>query len=114
MNKTEQQVVLYQVQCLDCDMMYIGETGRKLDIRLKEHKNGGKNIDDTKISGLSSHIKNTGHNIDWENTKVLCKEQNHIKRKFKEGLEIKKCKGRTMNKKEESKIISDIWENVLY
>ena len=114
LNKTEQQGVVYQVQCLDCDMMYIGETGRKLDIRLKEHKNGGKNIDDTKISGLSSHIKNTGHNIDWENTKVLCKEQNHIKRKFKEGLEIKKCKGRTMNKKEESKIISDIWENVLY
>ena len=67
-----------------------------------------------KISGLSNHIKITGLSIDWENTKVLCKEQIHIKRKFKEGLEIKKCKGRTMNKKEESKIISDIWENVLY
>ena len=94
--------------------MYIGETGRKLDIRLKEHKKGGENIDDTKSSGLSSHKKNTGHNIDWKNTKVLFKEQNHIKRKFKEGLEIKKCKGRTMNKKEETKIISDILENVLY
>ena len=112
-NKTEEQGVVCEVYCKDCEKVYIGETGRQLDIRLNEHKKGARNIDDNKISGLSYHIKNTGHNIDWKNTKKLFKEKNYIKRKFKEGLAIKRCEGHTMNKKEETKIISDMWENLL-
>ena len=112
-NKTEEQGVVYEVHCKDCEKVYIGETGRQLNIRLNEHKKGARNIDDNKISGLSYHIKNTGHNIDWKSTKILFKEKNYIKRKFKEGLAIKKCEGHTMNKKEETKIISDMWENLL-
>ena len=30
--------VVYRVPCMDCDMSYIGETGRNLKKRLVEHK----------------------------------------------------------------------------
>ena len=56
----------------------------------------------------------TGHKIDWEGTEVLYKERNFIKRKFKEGIAIKKHKlDRLMNKKEEIKVIADMWEELL-
>ena len=29
--------VIYEVPCADCDSVYVGETGRSLEIRLKEH-----------------------------------------------------------------------------
>ncbi|XP_057305306.1 uncharacterized protein LOC130642235 [Hydractinia symbiolongicarpus] len=34
--------VVYKVTCGDCGKYYIGETGRKLTTRIKEHKNGAK------------------------------------------------------------------------
>ena len=112
-NKTEEQGVVYEVYCKDCEKVYIGETGRQLNTRLIGHKKGAHNIDDNKISGLSYHIKNTGHNTDWKSPKILFKENSFIKRNFKEGLAIKRCEGHSMNKKEETKIISDMWENLL-
>ena len=45
-----------------------------------------------KIFGLLSHIKNTGHAIDWKNTVIMYKEQNYVKQNFKEDVEIKRCK----------------------
>ena len=37
--KTEDKSgVVYRVSCKNCDQVYIGETGRKLSIRTKEHK----------------------------------------------------------------------------
>ena len=30
--------VVYEAPCQECDAVYIGETGRNLELRLKEHK----------------------------------------------------------------------------
>lgn len=62
-----------------------------------------------KIFGLLSHIKNTGHVIDWKNTVIMYKEQNYVKRDFRAGVEIKKCKYSIMNKKEKIRSIPMIW-----
>ena len=35
--ETENFEVVYEIGCLNCEDVYIGETGRKFDIRLKEH-----------------------------------------------------------------------------
>ena len=75
------------MRLVDCEQCYIGETGRTIKIRLKEHKKdvvrGKENI-----SGLSKHIRDTNHNIEWDNIIVLNKENDFRKRKFKEVVTI--------------------------
>ena len=106
------QGAAYKVNCLDCEQCYIGETGRTIKIRLKEHKQdvvrGKENI-----SGLSKHIRDTNHNIDWDNIYILNKKNDFQKRKFKEAVAIRKMTKKTMNKKEKVKTISSIWENLI-
>ena len=42
--------------------MYKRETGRKLKERMKEHQDDGEKLrKDEKITGLSQHLKTTGH-----------------------------------------------------
>ena len=109
-NSVEERVV-YEVKCKDCDRIYIGETGRKLNIRLEEHKKGGEG-DQRKVSGLSQHMQQSKHNINFNDAKIIYKE-NFKKRKLREGITIKKCKGLLLNKKEEIKPISEIWESII-
>ena len=112
-NNLEIQGAVYKVNCTDCAQSYIGETGRDVKTRLKEHKYDiGKEKEN--ISGLSKHIRDNKHNVDWENVIILHKENDFRKRKFKEAVAIKKIgQNETMNKKEEVKVISDIWGNII-
>ena len=63
-NKMEIQGLDYNMKCLDCNSIYIGKTGRKSKARLDELKQDANKGDESKITALSSHIKNTGHVID--------------------------------------------------
>jgi hypothetical protein len=69
----------YLIPCLYCDNVYIGETGRRLETRLYEHK---KNIEGSqdKYTGLTIHRINTNHNFDYNNVKILATETNNKKR----------------------------------
>ena len=53
------------------------------------------------------------HNIVFDNAEILHKERNFQKRKFKEAIAIKKQSMSLLNKKEEIKTLSNIWENIL-
>ena len=107
-----QSGVVYKVDCKDCNKYYIGETGRTIQTRMNEHEKGITS-EKEKMSGLSQHIKQTGHQAKFNDVKVLYKENNFAKRKFKEAIAIKKHKCNLLNKKEEIKILSDAWENLL-
>ena len=80
---------MYQITC-SCKDTYIGETGRPLQARIKEHQlSVGKN--DLK-SALSEHIaSHPNHSINWENIITLNVNQtNLIKRKLLEAIQIKR------------------------
>ena len=72
--------IVYSIQCKDCPMVYIGETGRRFEVRQKEHKKDLKQPEGVKYtrarrkeslmeihqSALMDHITRKKHMIDWE------------------------------------------------
>ena len=56
------KAVVYRVPCGSCDMSYIGETGRTLQLRIKEHRRALTNGDPC-MSALAEHAINNHHNI---------------------------------------------------
>ena len=56
--------VVYYMQCEHCREDYVGEIGRSLDIRLKEHVSRSN-------SAVYEHCQDKGHHCKPENTKVI-------------------------------------------
>jgi hypothetical protein len=50
---------IYQLQCADCPLKYVGQTGRTFKIRFKEHIRGIKN--NGQNSKFAQHIVDTTH-----------------------------------------------------
>ena len=70
--------IVYEIPCTDCDCMYIGETSRYLEMRLKEHKYMVKN-NDTK-NGVAVHAWDNDHHVKWDDVKVVAVEHHLTKR----------------------------------
>ena len=60
--KTEKGVV-YQINCEDCGQSYIGETGRSLSTKCREHM-GGVDCWKPNCSALSTHAISNDQKID--------------------------------------------------
>ena len=75
----EQRDVVYCIKCLDCEQVYVGQTGRQLKTRITEHKRCGarppKNpLELDKLerdSAIAVHGLLEGHNIDYDNPSIL-------------------------------------------
>ena len=78
--------VVYEVPCGECDQKYIGETGRNLRMRLKEHRYAVKKKD--MKNGIDAHACQERHTVDWDAAKVRCTEQYYWKRKVLEAIHI--------------------------
>ena len=76
----------YHANVEECTM-YVGETGRTLKQRITEHKRAVRNADSN--NGLAVHVAESEHEIRWNEAEVVCREEQWIKRKIKEGLSIK-------------------------
>ena len=77
---------VYQIDCLNCDKFYIGETGRSVNVRMKEHK---KDVCNGKVSsGVFDHIFNSGHYFDFDNVEIIYPNSNVSKRHIVESLYI--------------------------
>ena len=87
-HKNAEKGIVYQIPCKDCSLSYIGETGRPLNVRIKEHQRAVRNGDMKNAIAVLSE-KET-HRIDWDNAKILEKEQNWKRRKLKESLHIRR------------------------
>ena len=79
---------VYKIPCKDCPASCIGESGRLLSTRLKEHK---KAVDQLSKhhSAVAEHVCDTGHEIDWDSVSVLGKEPWQYRRKVLEAIFIK-------------------------
>ncbi|XP_072022505.1 uncharacterized protein [Amphiura filiformis] len=94
---------IYNIPCLNCDLSYVGETGRKFGTRLDEHraeaeKELGKTVTRasrkeslTTIhkSAITDHVAERNHVIGWGEAEVIGTEQDRYKRWVKEAIEIK-------------------------
>ena len=60
--------VVYQICCKDCRAAYVGESARSISVRAKEHRTSSA------IASLVFEHMEKGHNIDWDNIKILDKE----------------------------------------
>jgi predicted GIY-YIG superfamily endonuclease len=77
---------IYSVPC-ECGRCYIGETGRPLVVRIREHMNNLKQGLMEK-SRLAKHAYEEGHRIQWKEAKAAQIETNNICRKYKEAAHM--------------------------
>ncbi len=85
--KHSKQDVIYHIPCCDptCDSTYIGETGRVLGERIKDHLTNPN-------SAIKQHHQNTGHPLpdpESNDIKIVNVESNAFKRRVKEAIYIK-------------------------
>ncbi|XP_023218351.1 uncharacterized protein LOC111620618 [Centruroides sculpturatus] len=83
----EEEGVVYRLQCT-CGVpyYYVGETKRKLKVRMSEHLAAVRNKINTSPVFLHCHVNNC--QLDINNVKIIHKEKNIVKRKFKEHFAI--------------------------
>ena len=93
-----QKNVVYKIPCKNpCPISYIGQTGKSLKTRVKQHgEMCRRKITVSKLlqsgkkdNGLAYHHLKTGHEFDLENASVLAVEKNYWRRLIVEGIEIK-------------------------
>ena len=65
---------VFQISCKDCYSTNVGESGRPLGVRIKEHQRFS-----SVNSPVNEHVK-AGHKIDWDNVKILDKESAWFRR----------------------------------
>lgn len=78
--------VVYKLNCINCNVSYIGQTGRQLRKRIAEYKRLPKNAD--KLS-VDKHRLNLNHDFDWDNP-IILQEERLYKRLIGEMLFIRK------------------------
>ena len=79
--------VVYSIPCADCPATYIGETGITLKVRMTEHKRAVKSKD--LLNGIAKHVLETAHNLNWQEARILARENFWGKRRVLEALEIR-------------------------
>ena len=103
--------VVYRIACIDCDASYVGQTKRKLNTRVLEHKR-----DINKRSGppsvISEHRSQLHHNFDWDHIRVLDRESFYQKRLVSEMLHIKH-QSNSINKQNDTELFPDIYLPIL-
>ena len=86
---------VYVVPCKRCDLVYIGQTGKSLVERIKQHKYCIRTGNQS--NALFKHIEEYNHNIDWENSRIVKKSNRHMERLIIESCIIKRCHNMNLN-----------------
>lgn len=103
---------IYEIPCNNCDGKYIGQTMQYLHKRINQHKNSVKHVTNCNETALSKHAKTEHHNFNFEQTKIIDKEQNNKSRMFLEMIHIKRNKN-SINDRTDIQELSKIYNNVI-
>jgi len=102
--------VVYKIKCKDCNEFYVGQS-KNLGNRIRQH------IDDIKHlsakTALCAHSVNRDHRIDFNDVKILDKEENKRKREHLESLYILKHSEHAMNFKTDIGTKGLLYANVI-
>jgi len=113
----EKPEVVYKIPCKNCERVYVGQTGRPLGARVKEHRKEVDSItgifnraEKTRAASISNKSALTAqtenHVIDWANAKVIDRESDKAGRLIREVIWIRKTDN--MNRDEGSYQLSHI------
>ena len=84
---TKQDGVVYKIPC-ECGKVYIGETGRAMQDRIKEHDRDIR-LARTQTSAVSEHANETGHLPIWKEVKFIDRDPHWYTRRVKEAIHIR-------------------------
>ena len=79
--------LVYRIPC-ECGKVYIGETGRPKQDRIKEHDRDIR-FARTETSAVSEHANNTGHKPLWNEVKFIDRDPHYYTRRVKEAIHIR-------------------------
>jgi len=103
--------VVYKIDCINCDMAYIGQTKRHVATRINEHKNNIKNSTGN-FSVVTDHRLNFNHDFDWHKPIILHKERNRKKREIAEMFFIKKFDN-NINLQKDTENLNSIYDSII-
>ena len=86
-NTAKQHGVFYRIPC-ECGKVNIGETGRPMQDRIKEHDRDIR-LTRTETSAVSEHAHNTGHKPLWNEVKFIDRDPQYDTRRVKEAIHIR-------------------------
>ena len=87
----QQSGIVYRIPCSKCLASYIGQTGRRLEQRVKEHKRSVAQAD-FNSSALAEHAWTLEHEVDWISVKVVSNARDLVARLAEEAATIKSTK----------------------
>ena len=120
--------VVYHIPCLSCPQVYIGETGRKLSVRIGEHEKETDKVtaprktrstsvseDTTKFkSAVSVHCREMNHIMNFKDVSIIDRESIWSRRRMKEALHVRKLSPEVpMNQDDGGYELSHIWDPLL-
>ena len=105
---------MYRIPCKSCPKAYVGESSRKLQARLTEHKNSVRKVEGARYtrsqrntaaetwnqSALADHASQENHVIDWDNVSVQAREEDKPARWIREAIHIRKEGKNAINRDE--------------
>ena len=111
LSHTSHSNIVYKINCNDCNASYVGQTGRQLNTRIKEHRNHINRNTSTK-SVITEHKINFQHEFDWDNIEILDHEPNYHKRLVSEMIHIKRQKN-SINMQTDTESLHQSYFNVI-
>lgn len=87
--------VIYKIPCLMCDRFYIGQTGKGLEVRIRQHQYSVRTENNSNAMFL--HMSHNNHKIDWGGAVSIVENSSVVERNIIESAIIKYTLNDNMN-----------------